>query len=362
MSKAKYYTQLDAIRAIAAFGIITLHWLNSNYINKFGIYHESNWHFWQYGVQMFFVLSGFLISDILIKNKNASNKAKIFKNFFVRRILRLFPIYYLLVLVLVILKDEFVIQHLFWFLSYTANIKFYLEGGLVDVWSNHMWTLSIEEQFYLILPFLMVYTPKKFELFIPLTLISIALVYKSLNSYGHPHSLLLHAQTDTLGMGVLLAVLKNRYPKYFDFITGRAAKFLLLIGFILSLVLFYTPNKTMAVEFHFNYILVLTFGLLIANTTTGFGGLLGKIFENKVLVYLGKITYGLYLYHKIIPLILLIFINKLDIVLDNLIVYYLVNMFILLVVTHFSWKLIEMPILKLKSRFEYRVATPPVQP
>ena len=91
----------------------------------------------------------------------------------------------------------------------------------------------------------------------------------------------------------------------------------------------------------------------MANTAQGFSGWVGQLFENKGLRYLGKISYGLYLYHKIIPLTLLIVLNKMGWSITNIGVYYLVNLGLLLLMSHLSWQLLEKPIMRLKQRFEY---------
>jgi len=357
MSDQKYYPQLDTLRAFAAFGVINLHWLNTSYPELFGIDHSSNWDFGHYGVQLFFVLSGFLITTILINNKSSKSKVHIIKNFYVRRFLRLFPIYYLFLAFLVLVKDEFVTDNMGWFLTYTANFKFYDAGGLIDVWSNHLWTLSIEEQFYLVFPFLILLTPRKYEVLIPTTLIAVSLAFKSMNmGTDNPINLLTIAQLDMLGAGVGLALIKSRTTGKFGLLTGQVAKTIMVTSLLVCLWIYYAVDKASPLWFSFDYLLLVSFTLLVANTANGFSGVVGKVFDNKVLIYLGKVSYGLYLYHKVIPLTLLIVLKRLDIQIDNIVVYYCVNLLILLVLTHFSWMLIEKPILRFKSKFEYKTA------
>ncbi len=357
MANQKYYPQLDTLRTFAAFGVIHLHWLNSDYPEFFGIndYTWKIWSFGHFGVQLFFVLSAFLITDTLIKYKNEQSNGRIIRNFYVRRALRLFPIYYLFLLFLVIVKDEFVTENMGWFLTYTANFKFYHVGGMVDVWSNHLWTLSIEEQFYLAFPLILLLMPGKHEMLIAITLIVGALVFKSvgLNS-DKPLYLITIAQMDMLGAGVALALLKNRSGSVFDSLTGLMGKAVMIISLLACLVIYYFAEKSSVIWVSFDYLLIIAFALLVANTTVGFTGITGRIFSNGALRYLGKVSYGLYLYHKVVPLTLLIILNKLHLQLPNIYLYYVINLAILLLVTHFSWILIEKPLLKLKNRFEYQ--------
>src|SRR5690349_1354590 len=106
MNQVRYYSQLDALRAIAALGVINLHWLDSKYLSLYNIHPSLDWGFGKFGVQLFFVLSGFLITDILIASKSLEQKGKVVIKFYMRRILRLLPIYYLLILYLIVVKDQ----------------------------------------------------------------------------------------------------------------------------------------------------------------------------------------------------------------------------------------------------------------
>lgn len=351
----RYYPQLDTLRAFAAFGVINLHWLNSSYPELFGISHNSHWDFGHFGVQLFFVLSGFLITNILLENKSSKSNKKVIKNFYIRRFLRLFPIYWLFIIFLVIVEDKFVIENIGWFLTYTANFKFYEAGGLIDVWSNHLWTLSIEEQFYLAFPFLILLTPKKLEILVPIVLISASLLFKSLcHGSGESINLLTIAQLDMLGAGVGLALIKNRFLEKFNLLTGSVGKTTMIISLASCIWIYYFINPGSTIWIAFDYLLLISFSLLVANTASGFSGITGKIFNNKILIYLGKVSYGLYVYHKVVPVMLLIFLKKLDVQITNILVYYIINLAILLIATHLSWILIEKPFLKLKSKFEYK--------
>ncbi|MCB0430941.1 MAG: acyltransferase [Flavobacteriales bacterium] len=355
-----YYRQIDALRAFAAFGVINLHWLSPKYLSMFKIPRYFPLEFGAYGVQLFFVLSGFLITEILLKQKRLQTPpGAILKNFYVRRILRLLPIYYLYVLcVYFFFYNSFVIDNIGWFLAHLANIKLYMAGGMVSLPVNHLWTLSIEEQFYLLFPLVLIFAPKKAEYLIPSVFIVLAVItrivmYEKVPDMGRVN-LLTTAQTDFLGAGVLLAMIKEKHPKIFGALTGNAMGYVSVAMVVWVVYVFYYPKFSPVPKTGFIYLLLIAFALLVANTVKGFGGWAGRLLENRQLLYLGKISYGLYLYHKIIPLGLHIVLVKLNITLENVALYYVINLIILLVVTHFSWVLLESQLLKLKSRFEYR--------
>lgn len=354
MDSHKHYPQIDTLRMIAALGVINFHWLSQHYLSLYDIDKSFNWGFGLFGVQLFFVLSGFLISDILINAKEQNpNKGKTILNFFVRRALRLFPVYYLFIAYLIIIKDQFVIENVVWFLTYTANIKFFLEGGLVDVWSNHLWTLSIEEQFYLLFPSILFFIPRKIEYAIPLIFIAIGIFTKEFYANDEGVFLLAPAQTDMLGIGILIALIKNKHKELYLILSTSKLDIPVFLLLSTSIIIYYFLPENQIAAAIFPYLLMMTLGLIVVKTSSGFQGIAGKILENRYLRYLGKISYGLYVYHKVVPLSLVLIFNKIDVQIESVLLYYIVNLSILFLISHFSWQIIESPFLKLKSRFEY---------
>jgi len=162
----KYIKQLDSLRAIAVILVIISHWIPAtNVINR--IPNGA------IGVDIFFVLSGFLISKILFDQRNNAEllnipKFTLVKNFYVRRTLRIFPIYYLTIFVLLLFSKSTGtnIQSAFaYFLTYTSNFYFFK----IQTWDgmvSHLWSLAVEEQFYLIWPWIILFSNKKYFLHI----------------------------------------------------------------------------------------------------------------------------------------------------------------------------------------------------
>jgi peptidoglycan/LPS O-acetylase OafA/YrhL len=157
-----YIKQLDSIRAIAVFFVIIWHWIPRNSLIE-------NLHIGPFGVNIFFVLSGFLITRILLFNRSraeasATSKTKVLKHFYSRRMLRIFPVYYLTILFAIVLNhwlslgvttNEIVSN-----LTYTSN--FFIYG--TKAWplsSLHFWSLAVEEQFYLAWPFINIILSQK---------------------------------------------------------------------------------------------------------------------------------------------------------------------------------------------------------
>src|SRR6185369_2455289 len=153
----KYVKGLDTLRAFAVILVLLGHWglpVTLGSTGKFlftGLVPNA-----PFGVDLFFVLSGFLITNILLNAANSNeNRFVTMRNFIVRRTLRIFPIYYLAIFTLALIGDPFIREHLWWFLTYTSNILCFKQNS----WNSfsHTWSLSVEEQFYLMWPWLMIF-------------------------------------------------------------------------------------------------------------------------------------------------------------------------------------------------------------
>lgn len=348
--KQPYMPQLDTLRFFAALGVVNLHWCNGYWST------ELDWSFGVYGIPFFFVLSGFLITRVLLGAKDeTANRLGTIGSFFFRRALRLFPIYYLFVLYLLLVRDDFVRTNIAFFLTYTPNIGFFTRGGLVDLWSNHLWSLGIEEQFYLLFPWLILFVAKRFEVGVSLGMVSVGLLSQFLAAIGavgdRPIFLLPTTQLDTLGAGVLLGILVHR---------GRLdpirrvcpSPWWVGMWFLLALLCHSSATGRIRV-FLLAPVLLLFFTSLVYVASNGFPGLAGRILDFNWFRYLGKTSYGIYLYHKVIPLSLVILLNKAGIVLSGFYLTYAVNFAILIAVSSLSWWLIELPIQNGKKYFPY---------
>ena len=135
---------LDGVRALAFLAVFWNHARPDPY----------NWG--AMGVQVFFALSGFLITRILAQSESGQPGADL-RRFYIRRTLRIFPLYYTLLVLIGLIRGW---NDPFWHLTYTYNIKVYLVHGFDPVLA-HFWTLCVEEQFYLIYPLIFWLTPAR---------------------------------------------------------------------------------------------------------------------------------------------------------------------------------------------------------
>jgi peptidoglycan/LPS O-acetylase OafA/YrhL len=340
-----YYNQFNGIRALAVISVIIHHWTHSDFFLADVAHHGA------IGVPLFFVLSGFLITTILItvKNTKEADSWTGIKLFYARRMLRIFPIYYFVILLLVLFVPVTISPHLIWLLCYQYNSEIFFHGWQLPSYIHHLWTLSIEEQFYLIWPIIMLCFSLKNSLrfIVLLILLSISCVgvlylYNPLS----PYSLFTLSSFPGLCMGSLLAFLRFRkitipYRSYLFFLT--------LGGYLIlhtSYINFY--GKGLLSVISVSSVLLST--LLIDKTIDGFKGWFGVLLENRIVSFIGKISYGLYLYHMFIPDITAHFLNDLALSWYSMA---LINISLLASLALISWHLIEKPINDLKKHFNY---------
>ena len=160
--RVRHIAELDGVRGVAILGVMLLHFVGS--INAQSSLERlsaklSTYGVW--GVDLFFVLSGFLITGILQDAKGAPHY---FRNFYARRTLRIFPLYYAVLLVIALTPAALVApafarlgqtQHVQGYLwTYLTNFYVASSGGFSIPYVSHFWSLAVEEHFYLVWPFL----------------------------------------------------------------------------------------------------------------------------------------------------------------------------------------------------------------
>jgi peptidoglycan/LPS O-acetylase OafA/YrhL len=357
MSGQIYRKELDGIRAIAAFMILVYHFFkhfdgNSILVRTIGPYTE----FLQYGVSLFFVLSGFLISRILISTRQDKYY---FRQFYIRRVLRIFPLYYLF-LVIYYFIQPFIFQYpvvpfsnqvYFW--TYLQNFATTFEWPAVG--PIHFWSLSIEEHFYLFWPLIIYYCRlNKLQYAMFLTILIAVLVRILLISNGYKVFYFTFARMDELAAGGLLAILelKNKL------LTTNSKKFLITgIAIIILTAILWTifdgkenPVIQVLKYLMFSGVFFSLIGYVICLPNDHY---LKKILMFPFLQYSGKISYGLYVFHL---LCFELFSNFLKTP------YSLINFAgsvgLTFLVASISYHFFEKKFLQLKRFFEYNQAVP----
>ena len=352
-----YIKQLDSLRAIAVFLVIITHWLpNFSLIDILQL--------GQVGVNIFFVLSGFLITGILLKNRVQAeindNKSTFIKNFFVRRSLRISPIYYLTIFLIFIFANpiDTTIRHSsIYYLTYTTNFYFY-DNNFWDGMTSHLWSLAVEEQFYLLWPWIILFLPKKALLPCIATFIIAGVSSSYILRFKDLGLVLPFTCLDAFGLGALLSFTLFYHTKYFTKFY-YACSLLASICLVILITSIISKQPTLIpIRTAQSIIALWIITYIIRKISTEKDSFF--ILNNKVLIFIGKISYGMYLYH--LPLAWdYPFLSKhvniylpASILRHETYVVFIENISILILICWLSWILIERPILKFKKYFEFR--------
>lgn len=361
----EYRPQLDSLRTLAVVAVFLQHFVG--FENLPGILGHIPWG--QLGVKLFFVLSGFLITGILLRSRDAVEQKAVTKwfaarQFYIRRFLRIFPLYYFVIAVCVVLNLPPVRDILPWLLTYTLNIYASLQGqwGNLDLYVAHFWSLAVEEQFYIVWPWFLLFAPRKRLLAIMLIMFSIGPLWRAW-IYSRPvtNFIALYMATfsclDTLGLGALLALAyHSRIPKQ---TLQRVLSWVILpLGIIASVTVFALAYYE--IFWHANIILFetttgLVFCWLVGSAHIGFRGTFGRLLESRPLVYCGRISYGLYVYHPFAAgLTKFVFARMNRPLRPHGWINFMLFTSVTILLAWVSWRLLERPINGLKRNFSYR--------
>ena len=274
--------QLDSLRAFAILPVLYTHFWKYNWLGTAGVF-------------LFFMLSGYLITGILLRSRG---KPSALRNFYFRRALRIAPIYYV-TLTLSWLIDPRGIQESFpWHALYLSNVWFTLKNGWSPWFTAHLWTLSVEEQFYLVWPLLILMLP--WRAIRPAIWCAILLgisfqfggaKFLGINILGA--GILTPAPLDKLGIGALLALAEAGlgFPRSLTN-SGWAA----LAGVVMIEALPINRASGWAPILR-TELLMLAFAALIAAASSGISGPAGAVLNCRAVRYIGRISYGIYLFH-----------------------------------------------------------------
>ncbi len=355
----KHMPQLDSLRAFAVFVVMIEHFVKTEDWVRQAIPWGA------LGVRLFFVLSGFLITGILVRARSEAEQSgrpvrELLRPFFARRFIRLMPVYFAYLTAIAVMLP-FSRQYLWAFALYLQNFLFAIKPQLFEVLLAHFWSLAVEEQFYLTWPFIVLFAPRRL---LPAILAGFVLLGPVLRGIGllvglsgHQVEMMMPAHFDTLGLGGLIAVLRASGPSQ-QLLGRRLVQTGLALGPPLVLVAMlggHFGHQAVAVLLS-EFGMGLTFAWLVAGAADGFGGVGAKVLGSPVLRYLGKISYGIYVYHFNVPgLIRDKIAPRLHLTLpDSDWLRLPIFAAVTVLIAALSWRLMEQPINGLKRRFEYQ--------
>jgi peptidoglycan/LPS O-acetylase OafA/YrhL len=355
-----YYPALDVLRGIAILLVFFYH--NFQFLQVF----EFGW----MGVDLFFVLSGFLITDILLTAKNEKN---FFRNFYARRLLRIFPLYYITLMLFFGFAPLFFSQqnmnlvnyyehNQLWFWTHLQNWLFVNDGLTSSPFLTHFWSLAVEEQFYLFWPLVifLLNSLRKIR-FVIIALIIVAFTVRIFIWYQSPADMVKYycntlTRMDSLLMGCLLAV----WLKEGKVISNKTIKCtLILCSAFFAAALIAGKNLTQTNPFFstIGYTIVsIFFATLVYLFIKSEFRLLCWLRKSVALNYIGKISFGIYVFH--IPIYLILSSLMLNFLQQNglslwtsLFMVAACSLILTLMASTLSFYFFEKPILTLKKHF-----------
>jgi peptidoglycan/LPS O-acetylase OafA/YrhL len=310
------------------------------------------------GVNLFFVISGYLITTILmdartrVKSGTSTNKKELLR-FFYRRVLRIFPIYFIVAGIFVYFTKQDISKQIPFIFTHTVNIymTFYegVSGALI-----HFWSLGVEEQFYLLWPFLILLLPAKNDRGLIFIVILLSFICKLFFFYCTEFkggvSCFPICSFDSLGAGALVAYLQYNKIIMYSFIKSRILLAVLLLGYFIIYVSGFFSSDLLNLTVGL-YISALFATLVYIAANNGFIYFGKFLFENPVVVYLGKISYGIYIIHGFCnPLFFDGGFARYFPWAKNDLQFYNAYFITTVVFATISWFLIERPILNLKYK------------
>ncbi|YCI05975.1 acyltransferase [Ensifer sp. D2-11] len=289
----EYRPDLDGLRAVAILPVLLFHAGFSSFSGGF------------VGVDVFFVLSGFFMARIILTDLERGSFS--FWAFYLRRMRRIFPALFTMIAVSTVAAWFLLMPREFRYFGdsvqaaalFISNILFRSESGYFDLSSEmkpllHTWSLSVEEQFYLFFPIAVFLAFKFARKHIPAIVLAVALLSFGASIWGIVHSpekafYLLHFRVWELLIGVLVAIApRSTYG-------SRGSQALAALGLlaVLLAVFVYSPDT----PFPGVYAAVPCLGTALVIHAHCRGGAIGRLLGNPVSVFIGRISYSLYLWH-----------------------------------------------------------------
>ncbi len=301
--KLSHIAPLDGVRATAALMVLFFHCFQITTFNTTaGQMLQKIGFLGQTGVSLFFVLSGFLITRILLQQVKDPNYLF---NFFMRRALRIFPLYFMYLCIIYFILPtifdkpipDFSQQWYYWFYLQDFAITFRWPA----IGPKHFWSLAIEEHFYLVWPFIVLFASTRGVIVACISLITVSIITRIfLVNYGYETYFFTFSRLDEISLGCLLAVLeyKNILNKIPIKWIGWAFSLVVCLAAILWFLFTAQANPIIqVVKYQFislTYLLGVAWTILAPKENP-----IIRFLSSKVMTFTGSISYGIYVYQAL---------------------------------------------------------------
>ena len=356
-------SELDGLRGIAILLVMVFHFTpRTGPLFFLAHVFQLGWT----GVDLFFVLSGFLITGILV---DTAGHPSYYRNFIVRRCLRIFPAYYVSLVIYCILTyypfaprwGEFLRAGGWWYVTYLGNIKVFLDGAFPGIAIlTPLWSLQVEEQFYLSFPLIVWALKRKTLAKVLGASVVAALALRIALSLATPKSVfgaytLMPCRMDALAMGGLIAIARRDRPEW---LKGRWIGWMTLAAAATfgGVILFYSNSDPwpMGMRTVGYTALDLMFAGVLVMLMSWRQPVLLRLCRLRFLVWVGTISYGMYLLHIPGQLIGRLLAARVVRITPSGSAEFFVSMAMTFALAWLSWTLFESRILKLKEKFTVR--------
>ena len=302
---SKHSSEIDTLRAVAIFSVLASHFLPPESV--FNRIQQGLQQGPTFGVPLFFALSGFLITRILVQSREMIDRRSTTSKhslyiFYARRFLRIFPLYYAVLFLGTLLKYPNVRKALFWHVAYLSNFYYMHRGAFDKGPAPVFWTLSVEEQFYLLWPLLFLLAPTRWLPKLTLMIACAGCAFAGwASSRGPVFNTLMPVQLVYLALGGYLGLAGvapfgnanslRRAMKYFV-----CAACICTLGYWVIYLTLSTPAVRLRIQNGFRYAAsAFVFAWIVARLSRGVGGYPGRVLRWPVLTFIGRISYGIYI-------------------------------------------------------------------
>jgi peptidoglycan/LPS O-acetylase OafA/YrhL len=353
VANRSHMNQLDGLRAFAIFFTLVTHFVAATTTTLGRLIPHG-----QLGVRPFFVISGFLITRILLRCRIEQNRWRELRVFYCRRVLRIVPLYYTTLIVTALVNIRPVRQTLWWHILYLSNFYQVHQQGSIQTVVAPYWSLSVEEQFYMIWPCLILFLPRRYLLKAMIATVCLGPLSRFAGVLFHIHSFgsLPSSCMDALGIGAIMAYCRDKQLGS----TVAAARFTDIMKWVglPSFGLFFVAKAAgigvPGAPVFADLAAAFAFGWLVSRAASSIPGPAGRVLELQPVRYVGRISYGIYILHGFMPVILFYVLKwtHLSVGEDSLL-HFLLLVGMSVGAAAVSFRFFENPINSYKRYFEY---------